>query len=196
MMRTYRRSEWDRVLVCHGLSKTTEYRVWNGMLNRCRNSKMKEYPYYGGRGIRVCQRWVDNFTDFLADIGSRPSPKHTLDRIDPNGDYEPSNCRWATQFEQQNNRVNTRYVVYRGDRMSLANAIRISGTSVKMETVWRRIHRDGMTTEMALEKPDDRKGEVQISGKLYAMLEYYSKKEHVSVDTAAAQFIRDGLESA
>lgn len=85
--------------------ETTEYNTWEAMKRRCYSPNAKKYPRYGGRGITVCDRWLgkDGFANFLADMGRRP-PKLTLDRIDNDGNYEPSNCRWATQKIQQNNR--------------------------------------------------------------------------------------------
>jgi hypothetical protein len=74
------------------------------MNSRCYNSNVPKYSDYGGRGIRVCRRWQNSYANFLADMGRRPSPEHSLDRINVNGDYERSNCRWATDLEQANNR--------------------------------------------------------------------------------------------
>jgi hypothetical protein len=98
----------------NGLSRTREYRAWAGMIQRCTNERLPKFPRYGGRGIRVCERWRFSFTDFLADMGPRPSPKHSLDRIDVNGHYEPGNCRWATAQEQQWNRENNHNVTIAG----------------------------------------------------------------------------------
>src|SRR5262245_66674580 len=80
-----------------------EYAIWMNMKDRSRNPKKPDYKHYGGRGIKVCERW-QLFQNFFADMGPRPSPEHRLDRIDLNGDYEPANCRWALGADDRKNR--------------------------------------------------------------------------------------------
>lgn len=93
-----------------------EYRSYNSMKTRCYNKNYPQYKDYGGRGIRVCKRWLgpNGFRRFLDDMGPRPIDK-SLDRIDVNGDYTPGNCRWATRKEQSNNTRNNRLVEYEGE---------------------------------------------------------------------------------
>ena len=93
----------------HGLSKTPEYNAWVNMKARCLNPNHKAYSDYGGRGISVCDRWL-NLENFLADMGSRPTAKHSLDRIDNNGDYSAENCKWSTKAEQSNNQRTNRLI--------------------------------------------------------------------------------------
>lgn len=89
------------------------YCSWRAARERCYRVRHDKFPDYGGRGITMCERWA-RFENFLADMGVRPSLKHSLDRIDSNGNYEPSNCRWATMKEQRNNARNTIYLEYDG----------------------------------------------------------------------------------
>jgi len=81
-----------------------EYFIYKNMMNRCFRSEDRRYNYYGGRGITVCEKWRSSYEAFLKDVGRRPSPKHSIDRIDNDGNYEPGNIRWATKSEQGRNR--------------------------------------------------------------------------------------------
>lgn len=130
----------------HGLTRTREYQSWNAMKSRCENSDVKEYRYYGGRGIRVCDRWRESFEAFLADMGPRPAGT-TLDRF-PNGDgnYEPGNCRWATDVEQARNRRGNRIVA----GATLAQVAETSG--IARSTIKNRLAR-GWSVERATTEP-------------------------------------------
>lgn len=105
----------------HGLYKSRVYQIWEGIKYRCSNPKHPSYRYYGGRGIKVCERWM-SFENFFADMGHKPEGR-TLDRINVEGDYEPGNCRWSTSAEQARNRRNTRLYTYAGKTMCLKDWI-------------------------------------------------------------------------
>lgn len=91
-------------LKTHGLSNRPEYKIWKSMIARCENPKCSRFSDYGGRGIKVCKRWRENFQNFIDDVGFRPSEKHSIERVDVNGNYEPLNCKWATDIEQARNK--------------------------------------------------------------------------------------------
>ena len=98
----------------HGMRDTLEYSTWCGMLGRCYNPNGERYKNYGGRGIKVCDRWIHSFPNFHMDLGDKPSSAHSLERKDVNGNYEPSNCCWATEYEQSRNRRNNKIHEYQG----------------------------------------------------------------------------------
>lgn len=103
----------------HSMSNTPEYKIWAGIKQRCTNSKNKDFNKYGGRGIKVCKRWLNSFENFYEDMGNRPKGG-TIDRVNNNKGYLFSNCRWATYKEQTRNRRNTIRIDYNGRVLSLA----------------------------------------------------------------------------
>lgn len=104
----------------HGDTRSAEYRVWAAMWQRCTNPKQRSYARYGARGIKVCRRWEESYEAFLEDMGRKPSPAHSLDRINYDGNYEPNNCRWATDTEQARNTVRNRLLTYEGETLTMA----------------------------------------------------------------------------
>jgi len=105
----------------HGYCYIKEYRTWADIKGRCNNPKNKAYKWYGGRGIKVCEKWSNNFLAFYEDMGPKPSSELSIDRINPDGNYKPGNCRWATYIIQANNKTNTLKVKYKGQIKSLAD---------------------------------------------------------------------------
>ena len=117
---------WCHIHYCRWWrSKTPLYETWVQMKYRCHNKNHPAYSCYGGRGITVCDHWRDSFKAFLADMGPKPSNKHSLDRINNDGNYEPSNCRWATRCQQQRN-----------TRMNRRNKIGITGVYPHRKNKW------------------------------------------------------------
>jgi hypothetical protein len=119
------------------------------MKSRCLSEKSRQYHNYGGRGIKVCDRWM-SFIGFLEDMGIRPDG-HSIDRIDPNGNYEPSNCRWATRTEQMNNRTVSKFLVIDGVKKTVADWARVDGAA-PMEAIRSRL-KYGWTPSEAVFKP-------------------------------------------
>lgn len=146
----------------HGMWKSKEYQCWAQMKQRCLNPNTKHYANYGGRGIKVHQPWVDSFETFLSDVGPAPkTPRASLDRIDCDGNYEPSNMRWATPREQSNNLRNNVRVEFRGKEMTLAEIAREAG--IPYHQVFQRHHRgligeDLVTRHKTGRKPKRAKG--------------------------------------
>jgi hypothetical protein len=136
----------------HGRFGTPEYRAWVSMIQRCENPKNQNYQRYGGRGISVCERWKGKgaFIRFFKDMGERPTPRHSLDRKDNNGNYEPGNCRWATKIEQSNNRRVSRVLTVGGVSATVSEWAAAIG--VGKSTLKERLRR-GWTAKDALLTP-------------------------------------------
>ncbi len=154
----------ERTAYCntkHGLTSRANkhplYTTFNCMKSRCNLPTNDEYQRYGGRGIKVCDRWefgeygATGFECFVADMGPRPGGKYSIDRRDNDGPYAPWNCRWATDFEQRMNRSNTRFVMFNGSRITLVDACASSGLS--RDLVSYRIDELGWSVERALTTP-------------------------------------------
>lgn len=145
----------------HGGFGTPEYYLWNAMIHRCTHETCDKWEYYGGRGIDVCSRWrngengLHGFECFLADMGSRPTPKHTLDRINNAADYSPDNCKWITHKENCRNRRSNVMVVYDGREMLLSDAVQYVYNGPKAWNLFSGVYyprtRAGMTPQEALD---------------------------------------------
>jgi hypothetical protein len=135
----------------HLMSGTPEFVSWCSMNARCYNTKTNRYENYGGRGIKVCDRWKNSFKNFYKDMGKRPKG-FTLDRIDPNGDYTPENCRWATYKEQAKNRKSTYYITF--NNQTLTKVEWAKKLNIKYSTLSERLRR-GWSIERAFnERPE------------------------------------------
>lgn len=128
------------------------YSSWRSMMTRCENKNHHNYKNYGGRGITVCDRWkgVNGFRNFLEDMGNPPSERHTIDRIDSNGDYTPQNCRWATPKQQQRNKRSNRFLEFNGQRKTLIEWAEI--TRIHAGTISSRLKK-GWSVERSLTTP-------------------------------------------
>lgn len=145
-----RRRELTRMAdTCHGLTETRVYGSWGKMRSRCTDPAYHAFHRYGGRGIRVCERWM-SFKNFLADMGHPPTPKHTIDRINNDGNYEPGNCRWVTQKQQVRNSTTVTMVSAWGETKSLVEWKEDSRCVVGYDTLKQRIRMYGFSPEEAI----------------------------------------------
>ena len=134
----------------HGMCGTPEYNSWTSMKQRCTNPNATSYTEYGERGIKVCDRWLDSFENFLADMGLKPGPNYSLDRNNTNGEYCPENCSWEIKKDQQNNRRNTKYLTLNGVKLSLMDWSR--KLNLPRAVLWSRIN-GGWSDEQVLTTP-------------------------------------------
>lgn len=126
---------------------TPEYRTWTSVKQRCYNPNHTEYHRYGARGIKVCKRWR-SFDNFFADMGERPSKNYSIDRINNDKDYKPSNCRWATAKEQANNRRSNRLLTFNGKAQNMKQWATEIG--IPYVTLYQRLSKQGWSVERAL----------------------------------------------
>ena len=138
----------------HGRSKTPVYNIWAGIVRRCTKPSASRYSYYGGRGIKVCDRWLD-FENFYKDMGDRPTQKHQIDRIDNGGDYCPDNCRWATASQNARNRRSSRRINHLGENHSLTGWA--EKFDKKPQTVIDRVTQLGWSIDEALSTESGKK---------------------------------------
>jgi len=141
----------SRVFKTHGMRRTAEYRAWCHMKTRCLNPKSRFYHRYGGRGITICQEWIDSFEVFYRDMGPRPSPRHSVERKKGEEGYNPANCCWALPGAQAANRSTVRFIEFNGITDTMAGWSRRSGVSYLK---FRRRIMDGWPIERALEAKD------------------------------------------
>lgn len=135
----------------HGLSYSKEHKCWAHMKARCYDKNDIRYPHYGGRGIQVCDPWKNSFEQFLLDMGSAPSLKHSVNRKNIDADYDPSNCNWATPKEQANNTSKSRWITFRGRTQTLAQWA--DELQIASGTIAARIDMSGWSVEKAFSTP-------------------------------------------
>jgi hypothetical protein len=173
----------------HGKSKTTEYATWCRMWSRCTNPIVDRYPLYGGRGIKVCERW-QKFENFYEDMGDKPSPKHSIGRIDNDGNYEPSNCRWESRGEQANNTSTNIFIEWNGQKKTYSQWA--TETGIAYATIVQR-HRAGMPPEKILDASEDglQKKTIVVNGKKL-MTTAWMKEAGIPI-SSFYHFARQGL---
>lgn len=132
----------------HGMANTPEYKAWVEMKQRCHNKNQRVFAHYGGRGITICDSWSNSFESFFSDMGKRPTCKHSIDRINVNGNYEPDNCRWATTTEQAANRRSTTKYMFNNELMALSHIANILG--VPQTTMCRLVRKKGMSIDQVI----------------------------------------------
>lgn len=135
------------MFITHNDSYSPEYRAWYHMKARCYNMKNKGYKIYGGRGIKVCDRWLHSYENFLHDMGRRPSINHSIDRKDVDGNYSPENCRWATAKQQRENTRSIIKVDFNGEQVCLKRWAEHNNVKYKRAFYW---FKKGYSTDQIL----------------------------------------------
>jgi hypothetical protein len=139
------------------MTKSPEFTVWQMMIQRCCNPSTVSYASYGARGITICKRWRDSFEAFYADMGDRPSPEHTLERVDNAKGYSPDNCRWASSLEQGQNKRNNHLLTFKDQTLTLQEWSR--RLDIPKSTLLNRL-KYGWSTEEALSMPRRRRAKL------------------------------------
>lgn len=174
--------------------RCTEHTIWNHMWKRCVDPRNEAYARYGGRGIKVCDRWRDFFT-FVEDMGKRPSKRHSLDRIDNDGNYEPSNCRWASHNQQINNRRSTVWITS-SDGQTKTLTQWAAELGVSRETIKRRLEETpddqaGALERATVNREEERKVKITVDGETRS-LQGWSKKNGIPSKIIWQRINRDG----
>lgn len=176
----------------HGMSKTWLHNLWTDMRNRCQNANNHAFADYGGRGIRVYPAWNESFERFASDIketiGNRPSAKHSLDRIDNNGNYEPGNVRWATKKQQSQNTRSCRHITFRGETKTLSEWSRITG--VPSTTIGKRLDL-GWPVEKAFKSGSQHEVQVEFMGRTQSIRQW-ADETGIKYSTLHARIMRMG----
>jgi hypothetical protein len=142
-----------KTMTTHGLTNSPEYGIWSAMKKRCYDTNNQDYKNYGGRGITVCDRWVNSFANFYADLGAKPNA-YSLDRIDVNGNYEPSNCKWSSLEKQANNKTTSAFYTLNGETNTIAQWAR--KMNIKPTLLRKRLC-NGMDISKAIVNTDHRR---------------------------------------
>lgn len=176
--------------------RSPEYNAWFHMIARCENPSASRFYCYGARGIKVCERWrgEKGFLNFINDMGARPGEKYSLDRINNDGNYEPSNCKWSTVVEQANNKSNNIFVSYKGETKTLAAWTRELGLDYK--NIWERMYRYGWCFEKAIkfEKRETVRNLIKYKGAVKTIAQWCNDL-HLKYDTVK-QRLNHGWEVA
>ena len=156
------------------MTETSEYTSWEGMKRRCFNPNYKQYSDYGGRGITVCDRWKNSFENFFADMGLKPSPDHSLDRIDNDGDYQKDNCKWSTKAEQSNNqRSNKPLITIKNETQTISHWAK--KMSISEQVIHTRL-KLGWSEFDAVMTPLETVRLITIEGETYTVSQWEEKK--------------------
>ena len=152
------------------MARSPEQQIWYGMISRCHNEGNKAYDGYGGRGITVCDRWREDFLNFYDDMGRRPSPKHTIERVDNDKGYSPENCIWATRDIQNRNHRRNRWLEFNGKRMILMDWAREIG--ITQQALQARLKEHPLDVALSMPANPTRKKYIEANGQKMSLSEW------------------------